>query len=85
MIHALVTTLAYGETRRRMLTRRCPRCGHEQLTAEGKLHEPVPCDRCAVAIPPERASWQSGKGVTSALPQRGAESEERWGLVGERF
>lgn len=27
MIHALVATLAYGETRRRLLTRRCPGAG----------------------------------------------------------
>ncbi len=59
MIHALVATLAYGETRRRVLTRRRPGCGHEQLTTEGKLSEPVPCDGCAAPIPPERASGQS--------------------------
>lgn len=53
MIHALVATLAYGETRRRMLTRLCPRCRHEQLTPDGKLFDPVPCGRCAAPIPPK--------------------------------
>ena len=70
MIHALVATQAYGETRRRMLTRRCPQCGHEQLTSEGELFEAVPCERCTVAIPPKHAPQQSGEGVTSALRRR---------------
>jgi endogenous inhibitor of DNA gyrase (YacG/DUF329 family) len=55
MIHALVATLAYGETRRGMLTRHCPRCGHEQLTPEEKLFESVPCARCAAPVPPKHA------------------------------
>ena len=59
MIHALVATLAYGETWRRLLTSRCTRCGHEQLTLEEKLSESVPCGRCAAAIPPKHVSEQS--------------------------
>lgn len=55
MIHALVASLAYGETRRRMLTRRCPRCGHEQRAPEEKLFEAVPCVRCAAPVPPKHA------------------------------
>ena len=70
MIHALVATQAYGETRRRMLTRRCPQCGHEQLTSEGELFEAVPCERCTVAIPPKHDPQQSGEGVTSSLRRR---------------
>jgi hypothetical protein len=61
MIHALVATQAYGETRRRTPARRCPQCGHEQLTAEGRLSEPVACERCAVPIPPKHAPGQSGE------------------------
>lgn len=61
MIHALVATLAFGETRHGMLKRRCPRCGHEQITPEEKLLESVPCGRCAVAIPPKHVSEQAGK------------------------
>lgn len=65
MIHALVAMQAYGETRRRMLTRRCSQCGHEQLTPEEKSSEPVPCERCAVAIPPKhvvkRSAEQAGE------------------------
>ena len=60
MIHALVATRAYGETRRRMLTRRCPQCGHDQLTSEGELFEAVACERCAAPIPPKQAPKQSG-------------------------
>lgn len=59
MIHALVAMRAYGEARRGMLTRRCSQCGHEQLTAEERLYEPVPCERCAVAIPPKHVVKQS--------------------------
>jgi hypothetical protein len=55
MIHALAATLAYGETRRGMLMRRCPRCGHERLTPEEKLFEAVPCARCEAPIPPKHA------------------------------
>lgn len=59
MIHALEAMRAYGEARRKMLTRRCPRCGHEQLTPEEKLFEPVPCERCGGAIPPKHVPEQS--------------------------
>jgi hypothetical protein len=55
MIHALVATLAYGETRRGMLTSRCPVRAHEQLTPEEKLFGAVPCARCAAPIPPKHA------------------------------
>ena len=60
MIHALVATLAYGETRRRMLTRRCPGCGHEQLAAEEELSEAVACAACAAHIPPPHTPEQPG-------------------------
>ena len=77
MIHALVATQAYGETRRGMLTRRCPQCGHEQLTPEAKLFEAVPCERCTVAIPPKHAPKQAGEKDKSVARRREAESEER--------
>ena len=53
MIHAGVAARAYGEARRRMLTRRCPKCRLEQLTAEGRLDEAVPCGGCAAPVPPK--------------------------------
>lgn len=56
MIHANVAARAYGEARRRVLTRRCPECGHEQLTPEEKLDAPVPCERCEAPMPPKRSN-----------------------------
>lgn len=61
MIHALVAMQAYGETRRRMLTRRCSQCGHEQLTPEEKSSEPVPCERCAAANTPKHVRRSAGE------------------------
>lgn len=69
MIHALVATQAYGETRRRMLTRRCPQCGHDQLTSEGELFEAVPCERCEAFIPPKHVPKQSRGLRHSGAPQ----------------
>ncbi len=53
MIHALVAMQAYDEARRKILTRRCPKCGLEQLTPEEKLNESVPCERCETPVPPK--------------------------------
>lgn len=64
MIHTHVAARAYGETRRRILTRRCPQCGLAQLTPEEQLNEAVPCERCAAAIPPNAlADGVQGKGA----------------------
>ena len=51
MIHALEAMRAYSEARRKMLTRRCQNCTHEQLTPEEKLGESVPCEKCHAPIP----------------------------------
>lgn len=53
MIHAHVAAQAYVEARRRMLTRRCPNCGLNQLTPEDQIHAPVPCSRCGNPINPK--------------------------------
>lgn len=55
MIHALVAMRAFSEARRKMLTRRCRNCAHEQLTPEEKLGESVPCEKCHTSIPSERS------------------------------
>ncbi len=54
MIHALEAMRAYDEARRKMLTRQCRKCGHEQLTLEKNLDKPVLCEKCKTPIPPER-------------------------------
>ena len=54
MIHALEVMRAYSEARRKMLTRRCQNCAHEQLTPEEKLSASVPCEKCHTPIPPKR-------------------------------
>ncbi len=56
MIHALEAMRAYSEARRKMLTRRCQNCGHEQLAPEEKLSELVTCENCEAPIPRERAA-----------------------------
>ena len=64
MIHALEAMRAYGEARRRMLTRRCRNCAREQLTPEEKLGESVPCEGCRTPIPPERGIPSGGQEET---------------------
>lgn len=54
MIHALEAMRAYSEARRKMLTRRCQNCAHEQLTPEEELGASVPCQKCRTPIPSER-------------------------------
>jgi len=53
MIHALIAKQSFDEARRRALTRRCPRCRHEQLTPEERLNGWVSCEKCETPIPPE--------------------------------
>jgi ribosomal protein S27E len=55
MIHTHVAARAIDEARRRILTRRCPECRLEQLTAEGSVNDPVPCENCGTFIPPKGA------------------------------
>lgn len=68
MIHALVANLAYGEPRRWMLTRRCPRCGYEQLRPEEKLLEAAACATCEA---PSRRSTRRTvwRRMTRTLPR----------------
>ena len=66
MIHASVAAQAYGEARRRMLTRRCPKCRLEQLTPEERLDEAVPCEGCAAPVPP-KGKASAGGGDARAL------------------
>lgn len=64
MIHPHVAARAYGEARRRILTRRCPECGLAQLTPEEQLNEAVPCERCAAPVPPNARAYEvKGKGA----------------------
>ena len=67
MIHSLVVMQAYADARRRILTRRCPQCGHEQLTPEEKLNESVPCEKCKTPMrrsPGARYDLPLGAAVT---------------------
>ena len=68
MIHALEAMRAISEARRKMLTRRCPDCAHEQLTPEEKLSEPVACEKCGTPTP-------AGRGVTPAAREAAETSE----------
>lgn len=80
MIHALVATAAYGEARRKALTRLCPNCGLEQLTPEERLDDELPCEACAAPLPPKgkasagvgdaRASKRGAKRGGWKLPRR---------------
>jgi hypothetical protein len=60
MIHANVATQAFVEARRRLLARRCPKCGLEQLTPEEMLDEPVPCEACGTPLPPKGKASAGG-------------------------
>ncbi len=60
MIHTHVAARAIEEARRRLLTRRCPKCRLEQLTPEEALHVAVACERCSTPIRPK------GSGGTGA-------------------
>ena len=63
MIHAITATWAFDEAKKReALTRRCPKCRREQISAEEKINEPVACDDCGTEIQPKpAANSQSGE------------------------
>jgi hypothetical protein len=72
MIHAHVAARAYGDAKRRMLTRRCAECGLEQLTPEERLSDTVPCEGCKAPLPPKTADEPGRK-----RGKRGRGSERR--------
>lgn len=61
MIHALVAIRAYGETEAQDVDRAVARSADTSSSPEEKLFELVPCERCAVAIPPKHVPKQSGE------------------------
>jgi ribosomal protein S27E len=61
MIHAITTTWAFDEAKKReALPRRCPKCRREQVAEEKKLNAPITCEKCGALLPP-RAEEEAKK------------------------
>lgn len=62
MIHAIVTTWALDEAKKReALAHRCPKCGGERNASEKKESEPVFCEKCGTKIPPSEIANPEAK------------------------
>jgi len=62
MIHAITATWAFDEAKKpEALSRRCPKCRSEQITAEEKISESAACEKCGAEIPPKTATKREAR------------------------